>query len=515
MRSKEVGDLTPVADEYALLCCHRAAEFIFVGQYEDARESLRSFWQGVGNRPEVFGLSPTVKAEVLLQCGALSGWLGSAQHLADAQEAAKDLLSEALRTFESAGERSKVSETQYELGICYWRLGALDEGRVILAEALRGLDEEESELRTKVLIRQTLVEISAHRYYQAWDILKEAEPAFESVSDAAKGRWHMQSALALLQLSAAEKRDDYADRAVIEFTAAIYHLELAGHERLCGANQNNLAFLFYKMGRYAEAHEQLDRARRVFARLNDSGVVAQVDETRARVLTAERRYAEAESVIERAVVALREGGEHALLADALVVRGCVQARLGEHDASINTFKEAVHVAESAGAQESAGHAALTLIEEHGAPRLSDIEVYEIYRRADELLARTQDAEDVARLRACARVALDRLAQIEIPEGFSLPRAARAYESRFIERALSLEGGSVSRAAKRLGVKHQSLAHNLRTRHAELLHARTPPVPRRRSIIRLRQEHGVAHYETPRAIPPAPILHAEDETPVAD
>ena len=57
------------------------------------------------------------------------------------------------------------------------------------------------------------------------------------------------------------------------------------------------------------------------------------------------------------------------------------------------------------------------------------------------------------------------------------------EARLIEQALELEEGSVSRAARRLGLKHQSLSHMLTARHKKLMHKRTPPEKRRRSIIR--------------------------------
>lgn len=503
------------ADEQALNCCLQAAEFIFDGQYEEACEALGPFWQGVGHRPLLGGVPDAVTAEVLLQCGALSGWVGSCQHVDGAQEAAKDLLSEASRIFETLGQKAKVAEAQYELSICYWRLGSLDEARLLLSEAMQRLTPSDSELKAKILIRRTLIEISAHRYREAWDVLKSAEPVFSSASDALKGRWHGQRAVVLLWLATAEKRVDYSDRAILELTAAICHFEQAGHERHCGSALNNLSVLFYQLGRYAEAHEHLDRAHRIFTRLNDFGVVAQVNETRARVLVAEGRYAKAKKVIAGAVSALREGGEQALLADALVVQGVVQARLGEYEDSIETLREAVVTAEVAGALESAGHAALTLVEEHGRERLSEDEAYEAYRRADELLARTQDAEDLARLRACARVVMKRFAGIELPEGFSLPRAVLSYEARFIERALEQEDGSVSRAARRLGVKHQSLAHMLRARHRQLLPARTPAVPRRRSIIRIREPRPGGRYDSPEHVRPVTILHINDETMMAE
>jgi tetratricopeptide (TPR) repeat protein len=491
-RPKQLGASFATPDETALSRCRQAAGLIFCGQYEDARDTLGPIWQGVGERPLLPGQDDAVRAEALLQCGVLSGWLGSCQHLAGAQEAAKDLIGEAQRVFETLDRPSRVAEAQYELSICYWRLGSVDEARVMLAEALRGLGEAETELRAKVLIRQTLVEISASRYREAWNILRAAEAVFESAGDALKGRWHGQRAIVLLQLATAENRPDYSDRAIIEFTAAVFHYEQAGHERHCGSNLNNLAFLLYKLGRNGEAHEHLDRARRIFTRLKDSGVAAQVDETRARVLVAEGRYVEAKVVIAGALGALREGGEQALLADALVVQGVAQARLGEHEVSIATLREAMTTAELAGAPESAGHAALTLIEEHGRGRLPGEEAYELYRRADEWLARTQDAEDLSRLRACARVVMQRCGGVEMPEGFSLPRAVRAYEARFIEQALTEEGGSVSRAARRLGVKHQSLSHTLQARHRQLLAARTPAVPRRRSIIRIKEARAKGH-----------------------
>jgi tetratricopeptide (TPR) repeat protein len=131
----------------------------------------------------------------------------------------KDLLSEALRRFQAQGEYKKASEAQYELGICYWRLGAFDEARVVRTEALTPLTESDVELKAKILVRRTLVEISENRYYDALNILKEAESVFESASDALKGRWHGQKGLVLRRLATSEGRADYFDKAIIEYTA--------------------------------------------------------------------------------------------------------------------------------------------------------------------------------------------------------------------------------------------------------------------------------------------------------
>jgi hypothetical protein len=129
----------------------------------------------------------------------------------------------------------------------------------------------------------------------------------------------------------------------------------------------------------------------------------------------------------------------------------------DYDLSLSTFRRAVEVAESAGALEGAGLAALSMIEEHGS-RFGDYEIYQVYRRADKLLATTQDAEDIARLRACVRFVMKRLVGKNLKdEDFYLPDVRLAYEARFVQQALEEERGSVTKSAKRLGLSHQKLS----------------------------------------------------------
>ncbi len=475
--------LTP--NERILLRCRITADLTHAGQYEAAREVLGELWPGVGERPDVKRLPPTVAAEVLLQCGTLTGLLGRARNVSGAQEKAQDLLSEAVRKFKSQGRYEKASEAQCELGACYWRLGAHDDARVMMREALKPLTDADVELQAKIHIKRTLVEISENRYHEALSILKEAEPIFESANDALKGRWHGQKALVLRRLATAEGRADYADRAVIEFEAAIYHYEKAGHERYCATNRNNVAMLLYKLGRYRDAHEHLDRAGATLVRLKDAGLLAQTDETRARVFLAESKYGEADRVITRAIQTLEKGGASALLCDALIIQGVARARLGAGEESINILRRAMSIAEGSGALTNAGLAALTLIEEHGARRvLAEEELYDLYRRADQLLKDTQDAEDIARLRESARVVMRRMSDVNLHDkNFSLYSAVQSLEAKLIGQALEEAGGSVTRAAKLLGLKHQTLIAMMKARHKELQRKRATPEKRLRSIIK--------------------------------
>jgi tetratricopeptide (TPR) repeat protein len=356
---------------------------------------------------------------------------------------------------------------------------------VLLVKAFDELSDTDVEQRAKVLLRRVTVEYSAGRFNDALQILNESANVFdESTNHALKGNFHNLLALMLRRLGTAEGHADYFDRAIVEYTAAIYHYEQSRHERYKATNENNLAFLLHKLGRYAEAHGYLDRARRTLMRLNDAGLIAQIDETRARVFIAEKKYREANRIIAGAIQTLEKGGESALLADAFTVQGVAWARLGVYESSINILSRAVSVAEESGALSNAGLAALTLIEEHGAKRLSQMEIYKIYHRADELLKGTQDAEEIARLRGCALTVIRRLSGARINDkDFNLYGVVFDFEAKFIEQALEESQGSITNAAKLLGLRHQSLAYILKTRHKKLLKKRTPVVKRGRSIFK--------------------------------
>lgn len=482
-RPRELDDLSVSPDECAVLRCRAAAEMVHSGRYEAAREALGEFWQGTGMRPRVEGLGPRAAAEVLLQAGAVSGWVGASRQAQGAQEAAKDLISESVAVFESLGEAERAAAARSELALCYWREGAYDEARVLLTEALCVLAETGE--RAKALLRLTTVEFWAGRYTDALALLKENAHLFdERVSHALRGSFHNSLALVLKQLGAVEGRPDFLDRAIIEFTAAIYHQEQAGNERYSATNENNIANLLRTLGRYGEAHEHLDRACAVLTRLKDAGLLAQVDETRARVLIEEGKYAEAERAVARAVRTLETGGAAALLSEALTTQGLVLARTGRAAESVEVLRRAVKVAEESGALCSAGLAALTLIEEHAEDlSLAPEELYALYRRADRLLEEAQHAEGVARLRACARVVMRRLAGAQPgDEGFTIFDAVHELEARLIARALDEADGSVTRAAQMLGLRHQTFLAMLNTRHQKLLVKRKPPGRRLRSII---------------------------------
>jgi two-component system, chemotaxis family, chemotaxis protein CheY len=523
---RQLDDPTLSHDERVQLRCRVAAELEHRGQYEAARDALGDLWQGVGQRPDLAGLSELTAAEVLLRVGALSGWFGSIRQLQGAQDAAKDLISESITRFQALGAATRVAAARSELGFCYRRLGAYDDARIIYHEALKELTaDSEPELLAMLRLRLAMVEYFSGRYNDALRILTDSAKLFEeSNSDALKGKFHIDLASVLTCLAKAENRTDYIDRAIIEYTAAAHYFEQAGHTSYLARAENNLGFQLHNVGEYQKAHEHLNRARRLFVSVRDQGSVAQIDETRARVLLTEGRKREAAQAIRAAVRTLEKGGEQGLLAQALTTQGRILTQLGHFKEALHALRRAADLAEAAGASEDAGIALLTLLEEH-ADRISEYELLQTYQRANNLLGEIQDAETSARLRALAsRIMSARLDAIQPRRGrslvdfwtnFNLPERVRAYEARYIKRALIDAGGSVSRAARLLGlIHHATLVSMLKTKHKNLAHLRTPPEKRPRSIIRIRAPKNSGQCRTTKARQLITILHVEDNEIVA-
>jgi tetratricopeptide (TPR) repeat protein len=493
-----------------LQLCQRAKALEEVAEYEAARQAMHPYWSRIGEPANLDGLSELEAAHVLLRAGTLSGWIGSAQQIPGAQEIAKDLISQAARTFERLELPELSAEAQVDLALCYWREGAFDEARVTLDAALHQLGDLVSEQRLRALLNRAIIERVSTRYEDALRTHREAAPLFAvSTNDNLKGKFHNEYATVLKNFGLARNREDYVDQALIEYSAALFHVEKAGNKRFHAMIENNVGYLFVRLGRYPEATQHLDQARALFKAVKDKGMVAQVDDTRARALIARGSFTKAEAVARGAVQALKEGDELSKFAEALTTHGIAFARLGNFSKARATLEQAIRVSHDAGDPESGGIAALAIAEEL-AGHLPVNELITYFRMAESELGNSQHPEIQSRLGKTARrlvvskpapentttavrdeVAVQSQPPVEASAGpgfsidVSLEEHVLKYEADLISRALAASDGSVTRAARMLGVTHQGLAFILNGRHKDLLSARKPVKRRRRSIIRYR------------------------------
>lgn len=512
--------------EQAQECCRLAKQLEKVGEYESAWEALGEFWHAPDGLPVFDGLDRQTAAEILLRVGTLAGWLAS-RHRTGSQEQAKDLITQSIEIFEQLQRTEKVAEAQSDLALCYWREGAFNEARDLLRKVTTDLGHGENDLRATALIRRAVVEKTAARYSEALSVYKEAAPVVDATSDhAIKGSFHMGLGTLLNCMGVAEEQTQYVDQALIEFAAASFHFEQVGHAQQCGRVENNLGFLYQSIGKFAEAHTHITRARDIFVSLGDQGLTAQVDDTRARAFLAEGRFREAEHYARMAVKNLDKGDECSLLVEALTTHGITLARLGRYSNARSELDRAIEAGENCGDLEGAGRAKLSIVEELG-DKIAAKELITIYRSAIDLLRTSQDPGTGKRLITCADTLLETIDRLELQEsarreeraweGFSLKQHVKQSERTVIERALRDAGGSVTKAAHLLGFKHhQSLVSLLNTRHRELLPQRTTVRKRRRHLFSSpkKTKKRVIERATKSVASQVSILHVEDNRAVA-
>jgi tetratricopeptide (TPR) repeat protein len=468
------------ANEEALLRCQSALELKDKGRYEGVRDVMRPLWRSVLDAPNTKGLHPPVAAEVLLCVGILTGWIGSKEQIKEAQEVAKNLISESITYYESVGDRTKVAHARAELAYCYWREGAFDEARIIFGESLQKLTAE-GNTRARTLLRLAILEWSASRYSDALAILTENAALFKKITNhAIKGNYHNQLALLMRNLATSESRADYLQAAIIEYEKADHHFKLAQNSIFRADVKNNLAFILCELSRFKEAHKYLDEARRLTTSVKDRVESAQIDETRAQVFIAQGKPSEAEPVARYSVKSFEKSGRLCLLADALTTHGIALARLKKRERAQFTFQRAIEVAHQVGALNKAGLAALTMIEE-----LDDLPpdiLRSAYDRASEWLAKSQSQDISQRLNAVSRKVLLSVGGEVKPAAATetllnkpcdLQKEVLKFEGALIKHALSKVNGSVTRAAELLSLSYQGLAYIIGTRHKDLLKERSP------------------------------------------
>jgi tetratricopeptide (TPR) repeat protein len=472
-------------NDAALRRCQIALEQKDKEDYAGAQEAMRPLWRSVGERPQLGGLHAAVAAEVLLTVGILTGWIGSKNQTSDAQETAKNLITESIAYFESTGDHRKVAEARAEIAYCYWRDGELNEARTMLHEALQKLTTE-GNTRARALLKLTVVECSAARYPEALQILTDNEALFQKLTNhTTKGTYHTELAITLRNLAASKKPNEYLRRAVSEFQKADQEFKLAHNLVFRAAVKNNVGLVLFNLSRFKEAHRCLDEARRLTVRFKDKARIAQIDESSAQVFIAEGKPKEAELVARKAVSAFEKGGHFCLMSEALITLGIALARQQKTEGAHLIFQKAIQTALRIDALSIAGLAALTMIEELN--DLSPATLHAAYQQAREWLSNSQSQEVKLRLADAAskvtasvreEVSSEEATEVLLSKPGDLQRRMLEIEGQMIRRALAQANGRVTHAASLLGMSYQALCYILGSRHKDLLKERTP-IRRRR------------------------------------
>ncbi len=482
---RETSELVPNAE--ALLKCQSALELRDKSDYQGARAIMHPLWRRIGESPELKGLHPEVAAEVLLTVGILTSWIGSKEGIQDAQEVAKNLISESSGFYEVMGDITRVAASRAEIAYCYFREGALDEARIMLTEALQVLTAKGG-TRARALLKLVIVEWSASRYNVALDLLTDNAALFKKVTNhTIRGTYHNELGVVLRYMAESDpfNREKLLQQALKEYKEADHHFHLAKNKVFGVCVKNNVGLTLLKLHRFKDAHKYLEQARRLSMSTKNKVQTAVIDENTAQVLVAEGKLKEAETIARHAVRVLDKTGHQGFLADALITHGIALARLGKTEQAQFTLQRAVNTAHEVGALNKAGMAALTLIEE--CEGLSPDVLELAYDRASEWLATSQSQEVLQRVIAVSKkIRVNPATEMRLEDATEpllnitcdLNQEKLKTERELIRQALAKVGGRLTQAASLLGMTYQGLAYTIEKRHPDLLKERSPV--RRRS-----------------------------------
>lgn len=476
----ETSHLAPNAE--ALRKCQTALDLRDRSDYQGARAVMHPLWERVGESPDLKGLHGEVRAEVLLTVGILTSWIGTKEGIENAQEAAKNLISESITLYQELGDLTKVAACRSEIAYCYFREGALDEARIMLTEALQQLSVQGA-TRARALLKLITVEWSASRYDVALELLTNNAALFRRITDhTILGNYHNEFVVVLRYLAESElfNRGKLLQQALKEYKEADHHFHLAKNKVFGVCVKNNVGLTLLKLCRFKDALKYLEQARRLSVNTKNKVQTAVVDENTAQVLVAEGKLKEAEAIARHAVRVLDKTGHQGFLADALITHGVALARLRKTEQAQFTLQRAVNTAQQVGALNKAGMAALTLIEEIDGLAPDVLEV--AYDRASRWLATSQSQEVLQRVIAVSKKVrvnpigeegLEQSADALLDVKCDLNTEKLKHERELIRQALAKVDGRLTRAAALLGTSYQSLAYIIERRHPELLKERSP------------------------------------------
>ncbi len=269
------------------------------GLYTQARRVLNEFWVEFNDKPDTSNLSDEDAAEVLLRCGAVAGFLGTAQQIENAQEVSKNLLGEAHRLFILLENTSKTVETLNHIALTYWRTGENSEARTWLKDSYKyDLSDNDQNGLHRIVI-DGLIFMSESRYKELIMMYRNSEQRFESnANDFYKGCFYNNLGIAYKNLNEIELSLEALSKSRESFISA-------KHELYLGNLENSFAQCYLFSKQYIDANISAMQSVFIFRSLGDKPREAVATETLSQIKFAENNFTEALKHINTAIEILR------------------------------------------------------------------------------------------------------------------------------------------------------------------------------------------------------------------
>lgn len=232
--------------------------------------------------------------------------------------------------------------------------------------------------------------------------------------------------------------------------------------------------------RFKRAQETLEPAQALIVDAADGGPLAIMDGGWAEELVADENLVAALALGSRVAALTEQDTPQGPLVDELITQGIELARLKNADHAEFMFKTAITVAMRCGAQDKVALAALTMIEElDQLPARTMCDAFEMALEMPEsvgieVLRRVSKAAVKVIKRATAKRSNQEAPEVDTKRPMNLEYEMLLYERSLLRNALVNAQGSLSQAARSVGLKPGKFFRRLRVEHQVLLRRLRPP-----------------------------------------
>jgi tetratricopeptide (TPR) repeat protein len=196
-----------------------------------------------------------VEAEIYLRVGSLLCYYGSFSQKKDYQELSKNYATRAIELFAELGNTEKLAESERSLGVCYWRLGEIENAEVLLNSAISRIDDRFSPIRFQAQTDLLITYTNLSSVGRAMSLIAECLPICKIFDDnKIKTAFYMQVGFVYSELA------PRFDLSVFYYNEAIKCAFLSNNSRYLALAYNNIATIYGKLGRLDEADDAIRRA---------------------------------------------------------------------------------------------------------------------------------------------------------------------------------------------------------------------------------------------------------------
>lgn len=293
-------------------------------RYDEAIELLGSYWPGLAVEPAA------CEPGVMYSIGVLNTNLGFSEQNPRAQEVAKDCFSRASRGLKG----DERDQCDMSLAIAYWRSGDEEEALIQFTQILeRPLSPEN---RFRGLHGCAVVLGSLGRHKEEAEYLAKARPFLDEVSIAFRGRFHLEAAMNNRRLGGD------LNQSITDYRTALICFKQVKAEILEASVHNNLCAVYIDLKDFHQAHDHVEKAIEITARLGDKGRLAQCHDEQARIFLAQGQPKRAAQCAHDSIQ-LISGPVCGWAIDSRITYGTALARIGDPRA-IEEFAGAIGAA---------------------------------------------------------------------------------------------------------------------------------------------------------------------------